>query len=272
MSPLASKASSPSFGRHPAALSNGMFSAFGRAAVPQSVMGAEPDGPPKVSSSGSTLKSGFLASTTKMVLPSFLETKASNSSSLATPPFLADMVTTDAPRRVDTDLALRSATRQKGIVVALARRACIASSSVIEFIPFAQVSRSGRFSSSRQHFCLTCFVVRKVVAFAWCESYERQLDIRILLDNKPRESDDFLLPSSIVRRSISGSDRTPRSHCSNRRDRGPTTEPWATTAARRSRGTADTFPVSARLQAPTPSQLGHSSHFPIATAQSKTRI
>ena len=129
LSPLASKASSPSFGRHPAALSNGMFSAFGRAAVPQSVMGAEPDGPPKVSSSGSTLKSGLRASTTKMVLPSFLETKASNSSSLATPPFLADMVTTDAPRRVDTDLALRSATRQKGIVVALARRACIASSS-----------------------------------------------------------------------------------------------------------------------------------------------
>ena len=188
LSPLASKASSPSFGRHPAALSNGMFSAFGRAAVPQSVMGAEPDGPPKVSSSGSTLKSGFRASTTKMVLPSFLETKASNSSSLATPPFLADMVTTDAPRRVDTDLALRSATRQKGIVVALARRACIASSSVIEFIPFAQVSRSGRFSSSRQHFCLTCFVVRKVVAFAWCESYERQLDIRILLDNKSRQN------------------------------------------------------------------------------------
>ena len=133
-----------------------------------------------------------------MVLPSFLETKASNSSSLATPPFLADMVTTDAPRRVDTDLALRSATRQKGIVVALARRACIASSSVrsIDFIPFAKVSRSGRFSSSRQHFCITCFVVRKVVAFAWCESYERQLDIRIFTSTK---SVDFRLPSSIDR-------------------------------------------------------------------------
>ena len=153
LSPPASeaKASSPSFGRHPAALSNGMFSAFGRAAVPQSVMGAEPDGPPKVSSSGSTLKSGFRASTTKMVLPSFLETKASNSSSLATPPFLADMVTTDAPRRVDTDLALRSATRQKGIVVALARRACIASSSVIDFIPFCKSVEKVDVSVLRDH-------------------------------------------------------------------------------------------------------------------------
>ena len=118
MSPpaLAFSNSTPSAGRDPVALSNGMLSAFGRLAVPQSEMGAVPASPPNFSSSGSIVKSGFLASTTSTVFPAFFAMKASNSSSEATPPFLADMVTMDA-RRVDTevDLALRSATRQKGI-------------------------------------------------------------------------------------------------------------------------------------------------------------
>mmetsp|Transcript_11787 Transcript_11787/g.53199 ORF Transcript_11787/g.53199 Transcript_11787/m.53199 type:complete len:307 (+) Transcript_11787:218-1138(+) len=121
---LAFSDSTPSAGRDPVALSNGMLSAFGRLAVPQSEMGAVPASPPNFSSSGSIVKSGFLASTTSTVFPAFFAMKASNSSSEATPPFLADMVTMDA-RRVDTevDLALRSATRQKGIEAL--ERACV---------------------------------------------------------------------------------------------------------------------------------------------------
>ena len=77
-----------------AARSNGAFTAFGRFAVPQSEIGALPASPPYVSSSGSTVKSGFLASTTTMRERSCVARKASNSSSVATPGLRAARVTT----------------------------------------------------------------------------------------------------------------------------------------------------------------------------------
>ena len=65
--------------------SKAQFTAFGRALVPQSAIGALPRGPPNCSSVGSTLKSLLRASRTTNVLPRFELKNRSNSSSDATP-------------------------------------------------------------------------------------------------------------------------------------------------------------------------------------------